>query len=53
MFDVEYLRSYAEAVPTLLSSPGDIQLRLTEVWVMFSDDRFVIIDGGVVSGVDD
>ena len=51
MLDVEYLRSYVDAVPVLLSSPGEVQFRLADVWVIFVAVRFVMIAGGVVSGV--
>ena len=50
---VEYLRSYDDAVPVLLSSPGDVQFRLTEVWVMLVEVRLLMLVGEVVSGVGD
>ena len=52
MLEVEYLRSYPEAVPMLLSSPGAVQERSTEVWVMLELARFVMFAGGVMSGVE-
>ena len=37
----------------MLSSPGEVQERSTDVCVMFDDERSVIDWGGVVSGTED
>jgi hypothetical protein len=37
------------AVPTVPSSPGDVQERVIEFWAMFDDDKLEIAAGGVIS----
>jgi hypothetical protein len=37
------------AVPVVASSPGEDQLRVTDVWARLDADRLVIWEGGVVS----
>ena len=48
--EVERLISYVAAVPAVPSSPGDVQLRVIDVWVILGVLRLVIWDGAVVSG---
>ena len=49
---VEYLMSYRDAVPWLLSSPGALHdTKSADVCVMFDADRLVVRAGGVVSVV--
>lgn len=46
---VEYLMSYDDAVPVLSSSPGDVQVKATELLVAVVAARSVTAAGGVVS----
>ena len=49
MFEVEYRRSYAAAVPELASFPGAVQVRVAEVVVMEEAASEAVVAGGVVS----
>ena len=50
--ELEYLKSYTEAVPMLPSSPGAIQERVMELTVGLDAVKSVIGAGEVVSGGD-
>jgi len=45
LLSVEYLMSYRAAVPEVLSSPGAVQLSVTELCVKLATLRSVILDG--------
>jgi len=49
LLSVEYLMSYRAAVPEVLSSPGAVQLSVTELCVKLATLRSVILDGDVPS----
>jgi len=49
--EVEYRMSYDAAVPVVLSSPGAVQFRVIEVWLMNDVARSLMLEGGVVSGI--
>jgi hypothetical protein len=49
--EVEYLISYRLAVPIVPSSPGAVQLRFIEFWVVLDNDMFAMAAGGVMSAV--
>ncbi len=46
---VEYLMSYEDAVPCILSSPGAVHASVIDVCVVLDEDRLVVFAGGVVS----
>ena len=50
--EVEYLKSYTEAVPAFPSSPGAVQERVMELTVGLDAVKSVIAAGEVVSGGD-
>ncbi|MBT9142799.1 MAG: hypothetical protein DDT29_01195 [Dehalococcoidia bacterium] len=48
--EVEYRKSYCEAVPVIPSSPGDVQPRVTELEVCLTTAKLITADGAIISG---